>query len=231
MKRIDWWKFFRLPSPKELGWSDTNALASKMFPNHGVDEKTWEDWEEKMRSEYPVRYFLGDTLPRWFSLRWKLYVKDPIYWVKCHTLPSYRFHMLDLRQSKKEGPLAYRYGWIDSDTKMVYALVKILNDFVEHEMSHWYCPSEEDVQADTSLLYQRNKWLETKALHYWWNVERLRQQKNHDDLLHRWSDARKVDAPETQQLWDDLKKIETALEDKEEEMLIRLIKVRRSLWT
>jgi hypothetical protein len=226
MKRIDWWKIFRLPSPKELGWSDSNALASRHFPN-GKEEKTWEDWEEKMRAEYPIRHFLGDTLPRWFRVKWRIYVHDPWYWFVSHVVPSRRYHMLDLRQAKP----GYRYGWLDSDSQIVYALFNILNNFVEHEMPGWYCPSEEEVAEEAHLAYQRNAWLETKAIHYWWNTERPRQQKAHDELLHAWSEARKIDGPNVQQLWDDMKKTEKVLEDKEEEMIIRLIKIRRTLWT
>lgn len=226
----DYWKWKILPSPIKLGMSDSNALGSKHFSNQ-PGQVTWEDWEDKVKAMYPVRFFLVEEFVPWVQLQWRKYVKDPIYWLKCHLLPSHRYHMLDLRQSKKDSPMAYRYGWIDSDTKMTYALIKILNDFVKYEMPHWYCPSEEEVEAEPHLLHQRNNWLEAKTLHHWWNVERLRQQKAHDELLHAWSDAHKVNAPETQQLWDDMKKTEEALEEKEEEMLIRLIKVRRSLWT
>ncbi len=192
---------------------------------HNGDDHTWEDWEELMRKDYPVRYFLSETLPLWFSVHIKRPIKDAWYWVACHTLPSRKYHFLDLRQPN------YKYGWIDSDTKMIYALFNILNKFVEDEMPHWYCPSEEDVQQEPHLMYQRNAWLETKAIHYWWNVERIRQQKEEEDLLHRWSEAHKVNAPETHQLWDELKKIEKAQDDKEDEMIGRLLKIRRSLWT
>jgi hypothetical protein len=140
---------------------------------------------------------------------------------------------LDLRQPvhKEAGLPAYKYGWIDSDTKILYAMFNILNQFVDDEMSSWYCPSEEDVQNEPHLMYQRNNWLETKAIHYWWNVERVRQITEHNELLHNWSEAQKVNAPDTHQLWDELKKVEKAQEDKEDEMIARLLKIRRSLWT
>lgn len=226
MKREKWWKIFRLPSPSELGWTSSsyNALPMRMF-NHNQEDHTWEDWEELMQKDYPVRYFFSETLPSWFRRRIKSPINDAWYWFVCHTLPSRKYHRLDLRQPN------YKYGWIDSDTKMLYALFNILNTFVEQEVPHKYCPSEEDVQKEPHLLYQRNNLLETKAIHYWWNVERVRQQKEYDELLHRWSDAQKEDAQEAHQLWLDLNKMEKAQEDKEDEMLARLLKIRRSLWT
>lgn len=228
----DYWKWKVLPSPIKLGMSDSNALGSRHFGAQ-PGQATWDDWEEKVKVMYPVRYFLVEELVPWFNLQWRKYVTDPIYWFKCHFMKSHKYHILSLRQpaNKEFGFPAYKYGWIDSDTKMTYALFNILNIYVKDEMPHQYCPSEEEVIAEPHLQHQRNAWLETKAIHYWWNVERLRQQKAHDELLHRWSEARKVDAPETQQLWDEMKETEKALEDKEEEMIIRLIKIRRSLWT
>lgn len=234
MKREKWWKIFQLPSPQELGWtqSDYNALPMRMF-NQNTNEHTWEDWEELMRKEYPVRYFFSETLPMWFHIRVQRPIKDAWYWMVCHLLPSRQYHWLSLRQpAHKEADMpGYKYGWIDSDTQMLYALFNILNNFVEHEMPSWYCPSEEDVQREPHLLHQRNNWLETKAIHYWWNVERPRQHKEYNEILHRWSEARKVDAPETHKLWDELRKVEKAQEDKEDEMISRLLKIRRSLWT
>jgi hypothetical protein len=228
----DYWKWKILPSPIKLGMSDSNALGSRHFGNQ-PGQPTWDDWEEKVKEMMPVRYFLVEELVPWFKLQWRKYVTDPVYWLKCHFLKSHRYHMLDLRQpaNKEFGFPAYKYGWIDSDTKISYALLNILNTFVKDEMPHKYCPSEEEVIAEPHMQHQRSAWLETKAIHYWWNVERLRQQKTHDELLHKWSEAHKVNAPETQQLWDEMKKAEQALEDKEEEMLIRMIKIRRSLWT
>jgi hypothetical protein len=227
----DYWKWYLLPSPIELGMSDSNALGSRDFGSQ-PGQATWEDWEEKVKAMRPVRFFLAEEMIPWFKLKYRIYVTDPIYWVKCHTLKSHRFHMLDLRQPQtREDIKPYRYGWIDSDTKILYALFGILSDFVEGEMPHWYCPSEEDVQADPNLLSQRHKWLEAKAIHYWWTVERHRQAERHAEMLHAWSEAKKNKDPQEHQLWDELNKHEKVQDEKEDEMIARLMKIRRSLWT
>jgi len=231
MQRQKWWKIFGLPSPKDLGWSDSNALPMDMFKSGNDKSHTWEDWERKMREEYPVRYFLSETLP--FTLRVKVGtpIKDAWYWLKCHMVPSYKYHLLDLRQPKRDGELGYRYGWIDSDTQILYALFNILNNFVKHELPNFYCPSEEEVQNDPHLLHQRHVYLEAKAIHYWWNVERARQIKNHTKLLHDWSEAKKNHDANEHSLWADLGKAEVAMDAKEDEMIARLMKIRRFLWT
>lgn len=233
LKSIDgdeYWKWKILPSPIKLGLSDSNALGSRDFGNQ-PGQVTWEDWEEKVKALHPVRFFLVEELVPWFKQKYRKLVKDPIYWFKCNFLTKHKYHLIDIREPKTEGPLAYRYGWIDSDTKMVLALFTILNDFVREEMSHWYCPSEEEVQAEPHLINQRNNYLETKAIHYWYNVERKRQEKVHAELLHSWSDAKKAQDPAEHQLWIDLHKVEESNKEKEDEMLARLLKIRGSLWT
>lgn len=231
MARAKLWKIFRLPSPKELGWSSDNALPMSLFKNPNQNGHTWEDWEEKMRKEYPVRYFFAETLPFWFSINIKRKVKDAMYFVTSHVVPSRRYHMLDLRQPKKKGKYSYRWGWIDSDSKMLYALFNIFNAFVKDELPNMYCPSEEEVQANPYMMTQRLHYLEIKAIHYWWNVERERQLTAHSELLNKWSDAKHAHSSDEHQLWDDLQKLEAANDAKEDEMIGRLMKIRRSLWT
>lgn len=238
MPRMTLWKIVKLPTPFELGWSDDpnlNALPMRDFCSPGDKTPTWEDWEEKMQKEYSFRYFLVESLPRWMYRHIVQPLKDAKYWAVCHFVPSHRYHMLDLRQPLKKGGIenidTYRWGWIESDNQMLYAIFNIFNDFVEHQFKHHYCPSEEDVQTEPYLLQTRNLHLEIKAIHYWWNVERCRMQNIQDKLLHDWSEARRNDTSAVHQLWDELHKGDQAFDDKTDEMIMRLMKIRRSLWT
>ncbi len=225
-----YWKWKFLPSPVKLGMSDSNALGSRDFGSHR-GKPTWEDWEEKVKTMYPIRYFLVEELVPWIKRKYRQLVSEPLYWLKCHLHPKYRYHILDLRQPKVKGEYAYRYGWIDSDHQMVYALFNILNNFVEHEMSSWYCPSEEEIAEEPSLLSQRHKYMEVKAIHYWWNIERYRQDEAQAELVSKWHDAHRIGDSSEHQLWKDLEIIKKANQDKEEEMIARLLKVRGALWT
>lgn len=231
MGRQKIWKLFKLPSPSELGMTDDtqyDALPMKMFQRAGDTTPTWEDWDEKVKKDYPVRYFFAERLWPGIQRLYRRYVTDTWYWIRCHTYN--RYHVLDLRQPKKD-PLSYRFGWIDSDTQMVYALFNILNKFVEGELPHAYLPSEEDVAKEPHLLNQRNNYLEVRAIHYWWNVQRLRDAETEQNLLHTWAESQKINDPATKQLWDDLQKMENANKEKLEEMIIRLVKVRNCMWT
>jgi hypothetical protein len=151
------------------------------------------------------------------------------YWFVSHFIPSRKYHLLDLRQPKISGE--YRYGWIDADHQILFALFNILNNFVKQEMPNWYCPSEEEISHDVSLLNQRNTYLEVKAIHYWWNIDRKRQESRRDHMIDDWHKARKAGSSQEHQLWEDLRKADRALDDKEDEMIGRLIKIRHALWT
>lgn len=231
MNRLKIWKFFKVPTPSELGMTtDTQheSLGMRIFQKPGDTTPTWEDWEERVQKDYPIRYYFAEQLLPTIKCLYQRYVKDAWYWIRCHTYNKY--HMLDLRQPKKN-PLSYRFGRIDSDTKMVYAVFNIINIFVADELPHAYIPSEEDVARDPHLIIQRNNYLEVKAIHYWWNVQRIREEEAEQKLLYAWSLSRKVDAPETKQLWDELGKMEAANKEKLDEMLLKAVKVRGCLWT
>lgn len=226
-----YWKWYFLPSPSKLGLttSEHEGLAWGSLASPG--EPTWDDWENIVKKKHPIRYFLVEGMFPGIQKAYRKIVSDPIYWFKCHFISKYKYHLLDLRQPKTETDPGYQYGWIDCDTRMVYAIFNILNMFVEYEMKNRYCPSEEDVQADPYLLVQRNHTLEIKNIHYWWNVERLRQEKIYSDMLKAWSDAKQNYDSGSQELWKKLNDLDEANKEKEEEMLARLLKIRHSLWT
>lgn len=226
------WKYFMVPSPKELGMTDHDSCAMPMraFQRPGNSDFTWEDYEEKIKKNYPVRYFIVEQFVPWIKFKFRIFVQDPIYWLKCHLITKHKYHLIDIRGPKND-PESYRYGWIDADKKLVLSAFTILNDFVEDEMQHSYCPSEEEVEENISLLNQRNSYLEIKAIYYWWNIERKRQEVIHDELLAKWSHARQTNDPMEHQIWVDLQKHEDVIAEKTDEIIIRLFKVRHSMWT
>lgn len=228
MKLGSFWKLFHLPSPKELGWSDTNSLPMKSF---STERPTWEDWEEKVKKDYPIKYFFAKTLRKFFRYKILNPLRRIKTWFESHFIPSKRYHMLDLRQPESHDTYAYRYGWIDADSKILYAIFNILNEFVRDEMPHFHCPSEEEIQNDPLLTQQRNIWFEVKSIHYWWNIERIRTNKLINNLSQEWYHSRQANGDDDPQLWEELKKTEKQLENKTEEMISRLMKIRGSLWT
>lgn len=95
----------------------------------------------------------------------------------------------------------YKWGWIDQDNRMFIACFKCLEDFVEKEK-----PFEQTDYEWSDEARQEKK--EIQELYNWWKVE-LPALYKQDYTTGKWQD----------------------LEVIEEQMLMRLMKMRKRLWT
>ena len=233
-------KLFKLPGPKDLGMSDSNnAMPSEYFRNN-KEEYTWENYYARIKKEYPAKFFFASTVPQFFRdcwLRFSRPCKDAHYWLVSHTIRQY--HWLDLRQPKVDY-FSYRYGWVEADTQMEYALFNILSNFVENQTkySHYYVPSEEDAAKDDGVDYnyfgfkeQLANHKELMTIYNWWKKDYHEELAEHDHKLTEWSNARQAFADNKEDLWKELVALDKRNSDKLDEMLIRLIKIRRTMWT
>lgn len=213
MKILD---FFKFPGPKELGKSKYNYLPLRFLnPN----DYCWEDYEEEIKSLYPKKYFILKTMPKF--IKYKLFnpflrpLNKIVKWFKYNLIPKYRYHVIDLRQNFKNSKDGnYRYGWIDTNKKMLYAVFNIFNDFVRNEYKYFYKPSDEEIKEDPSLLEHKELVLEIEDIHYWWNYQRI-------------FDENKLSECNYEDYYDLLEQYDA----KETEMLNRLMKIRDRLWT
>lgn len=160
------------------------------------------------------------TFKRRVRAAWRFFerniFKTPFYWLRTHIID--RYHMIDIR-NKDYG---YAWGWIDSDSMLLLASFKILKDFVELEQpflehmepnpfcSKEYCDSHNNFVDEINDLY------------LWWTATRRAEWKNVEKL---WDESRDVATREN--AYD----IEEKLHEKDTEQLIRLMKIRRSMWT
>jgi hypothetical protein len=151
------------------------------------------------------------------------------YWVLCHTVPSFKFHLIDIRDKD------YRYGWIDRDHAMFLACFKLLREVVEGENIF-----EHTVWEDVPEL------CEIKKIYEWWMkgreeehaaCEELRDSippiEFHVDELEngfsRWATEREAALQHPN--WEKWVQMTDELAKKDDEMLLRLVQLRRYLWT
>lgn len=240
---------FRIPGPKDLGMSKSNnSMAWEEMPNF-PGELTWADYYARVKMEYPVRFFFASTVPGFFRGLWLTISrrpKDAIYWLKCHLIPAHRYHMIDIRQpaDPRDPCSKYTHGWMDSDHRMVLAMMSLLVDFIEKEAPGGYhIPSEEDAANDdngtnpnqfTGCRVQRNNWLELKAIYDYWKNERFTLEQKYLDALTKWCEARKklgCNDAEVMRLNTEMNAAEEASSKRLEEMLHRLLVIRHCLWT
>lgn len=233
-------KFLKLPTPVELGMSKYNALPSRDFTPQ-AQGPCWEDYHVEVKKLHPVKYFLVETLPDFWRYNiWNTCTrpfKDAHYWLVSHIIPSRRYHMLDLRQPKMRNGIenqdAYRYGWNDVPEKMVYAMMNLLDHYLTvekpYDLSLHYSP--EEIEADVGLKRQHHNLNEAKTISHWWNNERNQNLTKRIKLVTQWSKAHRDCSPDADKLSQELQEHEKYCDNKLEEMLIRLIKIRPGLWT
>lgn len=135
-------------------------------------------------------------------------IRGAYHWVRCHVWN--RYHVLDLRK-----PGVYDWGWIDRDFAMWLACFNLLVEYVEKETPF------EVVNWDWNPEHA-NAGKEIRELYEWWK----RGRKAEQDELHAM-DHGNYNGP----AWQAWMKRHDELEAKDDEMLDRLMKVRRYLWT
>jgi len=221
-------RMLHIPTPMELGKSESNALPSRFFPNDDKDEYTWEDYDMEMRVKYPIRWFLTRTIPTW----WRRYVWGtyaPLerfrYWVVSNTI--HRYHMLDLRQ-----PGGYRYGWLDSDSQILYANFNILENFYKNELGS-LCTEFSEEEAKEEYAKQQLEFIEdVKKLHHYWTVDRPAFQKLIEAAASDACVARKAkNFAKSEEMYKTLEKSQQNFDDLETTMLMKLINIRKQMWT
>jgi hypothetical protein len=237
-------KIIKLPGPKDLGLGESNnSMAISLFAKNG--EPTWEDYYDKVKKDYPFKYFLAATLPNFFMRKYKYisrYVYEIYYWIKCHLKRSHQYHRLDLTQPKtikiinQDGSIReiynddyYSYGWADVDSRMLYAIFNLLNSYVEKELK---IITDDDVKKDPNLAPFKKDQEEILTIYHWWNVERKIQHEENDNLSDKWMYLSKRHRKQAaSRAFKEMEAATTAFEDKTDEMIARLMKIRRTLWS
>lgn len=227
------WERLEPPNPKELGRSEYNALPSSYFSDDS-DAYTWEDWHKEVARDYPIRYFLTHRIRNFWWASGGYVVRrlsDAWYWVKCHTLTSHRFHLLDLRNPAPD--IKYTHGFMDVAEVMMWSCFVLLRGYIEKEQppnprDHW--PAEE-VGPEGPLYEQQQHYDEAMALYTWWMKGREEERKATDAFYEAYKSIAKSDKEARNAAAKVWHEAEAAADKREDEMLNRLIVIRRSLWT
>lgn len=186
--------------------------------------KEWRIWEATMRKQRPIAWFLQETLGGAFRtarsrLRdWK--------WSLLHRIhPKYRYHVVDSGLPP---------GYHDPCSLVLHVPFNLLKSFYERQLT-----GHVDWQADEP---HRQAFAEMKALYEWWTVTRPNRENTLEPLPEVSAgggdffvvfDDDYRDHPEVLE-WQRVAKIHNDAEQhwdqEDQDMLIRLVKIRQYLW-
>ena len=144
--------------------------------------RSWKRRDQLLRKRFPVKYFLFDAMPRWFSINVTRRIKNIIEYIRYRTVDKYHVLKLDIEP-----------GYRDPDFLITQAMFQVLVDFVEVEMAAAHDSSFgksyrnrrrnkskrsgklglqgiQDMMRDNTPL--RKDLQEIIDLYKWWTVER-----------------------------------------------------------
>lgn len=210
-------KFLRLPTPVELGKAKYNALPGFGFEKDG--DYTWENYYNEMKKDYPIKYFIYESLSNWIRRNIISPISTFKYYIRSHSIKKY--HLLDLRSKEYN----YRWGWIDADSQMLLAMMKIMENFIieQDTVNRLIWLKEEEVK-DPDLKdfnwHDSIKFCEDLLeIQKWWRVDRAKNHELLEEQHGKISDYLAYFAAEEKLIKED------------DNMMKKLIDMRGRMWT
>lgn len=217
---------FRIKLQKMFGLPVPSALPLRSITGTLVTEFSWEDWHDEMKKEYPIRYFLLNRIPHYLTVHIKMPIDDFIYYIKCHSLKEYKFHLLDLRNNE------YKFGYQDQDTKLLYASFAILNEYAKAQDLDNYIKMLENESVNIDRL---NACKEIKKLQNWFLYDRpLKEEEINKALYIAVENGKKARINETYdffEIYKEYEKLKEELRADENNAMRKIIDLRDFLWT
>jgi len=233
-----------------------NKMTEKVGPisethgNCGTAEE-WVAWNKKCKEQCPVLYRLNraiEDIELFFSVRYQKYIIDAWYHVK---------HRFFLRSHVIKPKTLKKGCWIETDEKILHCLMHELVEYIEKQRdgkpwevtelekkSRGEKNSIDGEEGDEENRLPATQWMPMVAawnIYLWWKNydNRLKEIDDiYNEIPHDKSENGEIMSGFTQEsmklkkpYYDRIHEKEDALEKEEEEMLIKIIEIRKSLWT
>lgn len=205
-------------------------------PEYGTPFE-WNKWEKETQAKYPISYAIFDQIPSWAARTWYVYIQG-----RYKNLVSKYFHKHHHIKIDVDRFMSYPlkpksnlslYHWYDTDTKILYANFQLLVDYVEKEKpeenTDWTTrPSDQEIWSEIQTLYN---WWTTVRPKKWIENESSSMEEYGIDISDIGSPTKSANYKKWADAFDKHDQIERQLEDEDTEMLVRLMIIRKSLWT
>ncbi|MDP2683457.1 MAG: hypothetical protein Q8P20_00210 [bacterium] len=214
-------KYFKLPTPKELGKSNSNALPIRALSPF-EEGYSWEDWREEVKSKYPIKYFLLRTIPSYFNSHIIFRLRD----LKYKIIDFFKKpHLLDMRCTDYAG------GYLTPSSEIKFACFNSLKRYIgsnPYNLRKNYSEKEIDEQG---LRFQQNLYDEASAIwNYWIIIKPLLEKEEQTTFVEMKNAAKNNDKNSYLSLKSIWHAQNIRNEQAEQNALERLIKIRESLW-
>lgn len=212
----------------------------------------WNEFGRDFKTKAPIRYFLFHKLPIKISTFKRKYISDPIYWVKYRTTDKYHIVKTGLSPNYYETD----YLMLHVNFNLLKEFVEIecarLEDW-QSRLGYWQRIKEKFLgyrSKKSGIAHltwasslgkespsQAKAAKELLELYTWWTDIRPNRQElplpvyaqtNDDEIFDFIND---VKSPEETKYWKEKWKQKAAWDKEDENMLIRLMKVRTQMWT
>ena len=129
---------------------------------YALSIKGWKDWHSQTKKEYPVRYFLEETISDWYRLHiyypLNRFFVEKLFW-------GFKHRFIKKHQYNIVRPSTLEPGYYDARTVLLHSSFHILSEFVEHEQSEYghvlWTNTWDHTQAWYTMLQLYNWWTET----------------------------------------------------------------------
>lgn len=189
----------------------------------------WDDWHDQLAARFPIRSFVKETIPQtWkdlagYKIHW--FFKD-LKWGFIHRyIKKYQYHVLR--------PKTLEPGYYDPDTQILHACMEAFRQYYERGATQVEWDSDDQ---------HKHVYNEMTDIYNWWTKEYPTQEEKWEaanpfpkDIPWKrlFSNGKHDNDPDVVE-HRRVSKLHREIEEKwcqdEEDMLIRLMKIRRSLW-
>jgi hypothetical protein len=186
----------------------------------------WKLWKQQSSTDNPWRHWLAEDGLRKLQ-DWWLFAHDCWYSIRVYTSNRFRTQTHVLPTGLEVGQ------WHEFETRLIHGLFNTFCIFVETEQCSSNKPSREEGLTHliwAAHLRYTDEWINPTEEHYGKLTGQAIAAREQLELYYWWRDIR----PNRPNAWDDMdsyQEVEARYDAEDEEMMIRLIKLRRSIWS
>lgn len=207
-------------------------------PPRALTMEEWGLFDKEFKKNAPIRYFIKNVFLTKLKLWKRKLINDPIDWVRYRT--TRRFHIINT---------GLKPGYYDKDWLMLHGNFALLKNYVEVECASLHNWNKTEKVKDAGIKHleweislgdespkQSAAAKEILELYRWWTAIRPNRVLSPSpkslkdlDLYEMWNAI--GNDQEIKNHFKEQRELEAFWRQEDDDMLIRLIKIRHNLWT